>query len=81
MSTDPIRTIDYEQYMQARERQVRAEIMQENERLRELAHRLTFEVEMLKADLSRSESIRWNLQERLVTALAGYEQLEEVIND
>lgn len=48
MSTDPIRTAPYEEYMQARERQVTKEILAENEKLRELCHRLTFEVENLK---------------------------------
>lgn len=73
MSTEPIRTTDYDTYMAARERQVRREIIEENEQLRELAHSLVFEVENLKADLSRSESVRWSLQERLVTLMADVE--------
>lgn len=91
MASEPIRTTDYEQYMAARERQVRAEIIAENEELRELCHRLTFELENLKVkyesslditlamneansimadDLSRSDAIRWSLQERYVNLAA-----------
>lgn len=80
MLSEPIRTTDYQQYLEQRTQVWREkDLVDENKRLRESAHRTTMEAYLLRCELERSEAIRYSLQERLVVALAGYEQLEEVV--